>query len=55
LSSAPVSPADLGKRILGAAVSTDGSFDLAEPTDVGLEFVMVDDGLDDIRWNGVSL
>lgn len=42
-------------RLSGAAVSTDGSQSLPAPTGVGLEFVIVDDALDDIRLNGVSL
>lgn len=42
-------------RIRGAAVSTDGSFSLPTPTGAGMEFVMVDGALDDIRYNGTSL
>jgi hypothetical protein len=36
-------------------VSTDGSYDLPEPTGTGFEFVIDADGLQDIRMDGVSL
>jgi hypothetical protein len=39
----------------GQPVSTDGTDSLHTPTGVGLEFVINADGLDDIRFNGVSL
>lgn len=47
--------AELATKLTGAAVSTDDSFSLPEPTGTGLEFVIVDGGLDDIRMDGVSL
>lgn len=39
----------------GRACSTDGTNGLPEPSGSGMEFVINADGLDDIRYNGVSL
>lgn len=41
--------------VAGQAVSTDDTNDLPTPTGVGLEFVITAAGLDDIRFDGVSL
>jgi hypothetical protein len=43
------------KYVAGRAASLDGTSSLPAPTGVGLEFVIGADGLDDIRFNGVSL
>lgn len=44
-----------GSFIAGQVVSTDGTDGLPEPTGVGMEFVRNAGGLDDIRFDGVSL
>lgn len=45
----------LGTKVSGQACTTDGTDSLPSPTGTGLEFVINSDGLDDIRFNGVSL
>lgn len=54
----PKTVAGLDARIAGSAGvprSVDGTHDLPVPTGTGLEFIIGADGLDDIRFNGVSL
>jgi hypothetical protein len=53
--SAPGAVVPSPTALTGRACSLDGTQNLPTPSGVGLEFVVGADGLDDIRFNGVSL